>query len=242
MLKATTLTLVASLLVGLCTCDGAGHVSRAGSELRVTGAITSDTFTQVSSFLEQPGVTRLMIASEGGSSWASANLALLIQRNDIELVVQDHCLSSCAEYLLPAAKKLDLRETAVIGFHGNPQLERQLLREAGEQAPFCGEQAARALELIYRASGANSEFWRSQREVLKPHNVRVVDGRSCKTVTYKTEIETWLPARRDLEALLGRNLPGPVCADDPECVQTRALPLLGLGRPIMAAGRRYPLN
>jgi hypothetical protein len=235
-------SLVGLLCLLQAACGEMAGTPAVEDTFRINGEVTTDTVAAVRAELEKPRETplRIVISSEGGSSRAFAQLAFLIQRNDVELVIDSFCLSSCAEYLFPATDKLTLSERSIVGFHGNPLLERQLLREAGEEGPFCGEQAGRAIEVLYQSSGADPEFWRRQREVLSPYNVRVIEGPDCKTVEYDREVDTWLPGREELEALLGRRLPNSVCADEPDCVRTRALPLFGSGRVIVAAGVRYP--
>jgi len=186
--------------------------------------------------MAEPGTARLVVSSEGGSSWASAHLSLILQEYGLTLVIEDYCLSSCAEYLLPSAPRVIVRSDAVIGFHGNPLLEEHLLAEAGSTKKFCGVESGNVLRYLYGRSGAKVDFWVYQNRVLRPHSVKVVSGPDCETVEYDREVDMWLPSRTEIESLLGVDLSGPVCADNASCVREKALPLLGRGAPIVAAG------
>jgi hypothetical protein len=233
-----------ALLLLLASCGNATTSSPSENVFRIDGEVTEEVLDALERRLEVPGEGPLTLAvtSEGGSARNFARLAILIQRHELELVIDEFCLSSCAEYLFPSTRNLVVADDAIIGFHGNPLLELYLLRSTGEEAPFCAEQAGRALEYVYRQSGANSDFCELQRDVLKPYDVSVIEGPGCKTVGYKRQVDTWLPGRQELEGLLGRALPNPVCADRAECVQRRALPLLGADRVIVAGGVRYSVN
>lgn len=224
------------------SCANVTGKSLNGNEFVIDEEITTETVAEVELWLEEPttGPRKLIITSEGGRGRASILIALLIQQNDLEVEIGRFCLSSCAEFIFPSTAKISYSRNSIIGFHGNPLLEQHLLREAGETGPFCGEGAAGAMDFVYQKSGADTEFWRSQMRTLKPYDVVVVEGPDCKTVEYKREIETWLPSQIELEEFLGRKLPGPVCADDPECVRNRVTPLFGSERAFVAAGVKYP--
>lgn len=64
-------------------------------------------------------VERLRITSSGGSVEAGIALARWVHRNNLDVVVDDHCLSSCANYVFPAGARKVIRPGAVVAWHGS---------------------------------------------------------------------------------------------------------------------------
>ena len=62
--------------------------------------------------------TVLELNSGGGDALAAMEMGRLIHERRIELRVDGICMSACANYLLPAAKRLS--GSGLIGFHGDP--------------------------------------------------------------------------------------------------------------------------
>ena len=60
---------------------------------------------------------RLEINSLGGDVSAAVDLALVLKDLDLTLVVDGYCMSSCANFILPASRRLVLRG-GLVGFHG----------------------------------------------------------------------------------------------------------------------------
>jgi hypothetical protein len=65
------------------------------------------------------GVTHLRITSAGGYVEAGIALGRWVHRNRVEVVVADHCLSSCANYVFPAGARKVIRPGAVVAWHGS---------------------------------------------------------------------------------------------------------------------------
>ena len=92
---------------------------------------------------------RLLITSGGGSVRAGIALGRWVREQDLTLVVEDYCLSSCANYVFTAATRKIIRPGAVVGWHGNYRhlLETGLWREdAAARMARRGEDRATALK------------------------------------------------------------------------------------------------
>jgi len=64
-------------------------------------------------------IARLLITSGGGEVEAAVELAEWVFAHGIDVEVEDYCLSSCANYVFPAARARRIREGAVVAWHGN---------------------------------------------------------------------------------------------------------------------------
>ncbi len=132
-----------------------------------------------------PAVTTVIVNSSGGEVGPGREIGYLIGRAERQLIIREQCLSSCANYFVPAAASVLLEPQSVIGLHGTPdpmfhdfsELEALVakLRQtnssslAGAERSLALKKARRAKELA--AEQAFSERfsvppgWRHYREV-----------------------------------------------------------------------------
>lgn len=61
----------------------------------------------------------LLIHSGGGEVDGAMDIARVLARHGTRLIVRGACLSSCANYLVPAAASVDAEHGSAIGFHGD---------------------------------------------------------------------------------------------------------------------------
>jgi len=64
-------------------------------------------------------VTRMIITSPGGDTFAGRKIARWVHDNIDVLEVDGICFSSCANYIFPAAPRKIIREDAFVGWHGS---------------------------------------------------------------------------------------------------------------------------
>lgn len=95
-----------------------GTIRATGPILCFTGDIDAGTATQALAVLPTPGLTTMVIASDGGEVTAAIRLARAIRARGLLLVVDDRCISSCANFLFPAARTKAVAERALLVFHG----------------------------------------------------------------------------------------------------------------------------
>ncbi len=92
--------------------------------------------------LLEPEITTVVVTSNGGETFAGRRIGHRIGDRPRTLVIQGRCLSSCANYFVPAAQRLELDHGAIIGLHGTPDpflRERSDLAHDLEQALVAGE-------------------------------------------------------------------------------------------------------
>ena len=91
-----------------------------------------------------PAIETLQITSGGGDVDATIALAEVLFERGFRLEMSAYCLSSCFNYLVPAAREIFIHDGAILGFHGSaatsvpwllrPLFKQTLAREAGVPA------------------------------------------------------------------------------------------------------------
>lgn len=70
-------------------------------------------------------LARIVITSDGGETIPSSVAGLFIKNRKMDVAVFGVCLSSCANYIAPAARHLTLGRYSILGLHGGPSLPDQ---------------------------------------------------------------------------------------------------------------------
>ncbi|MGG7607652.1 hypothetical protein [Massilia sp. BKSP1R2A-1] len=91
-------------------------------ELNYVGGVDADAnrrlFALYDSLAAKPTV--LSIRSRGGPVTAGVPLGRWVRERGLDIKVMEYCLSSCANYVFPAARRKVVSNFAVIGYHGGP--------------------------------------------------------------------------------------------------------------------------
>lgn len=67
---------------------------------------------------EMKNISTLKISSGGGDVEAGIELGYWIRENNIEVIIDGVCFSSCANYVFTAANKVVVKSGAIVGWHG----------------------------------------------------------------------------------------------------------------------------
>lgn len=114
-----SIALVASLLLVTAAMQAhAGTVSLRDDAVVVEGRIDRDLVQRALPLLRDPAVTRLVITSGGGLVDAALDLAEAVHERRLDVEVPSSCLSSCANYVVPAGRHKLLARPGVVGWHG----------------------------------------------------------------------------------------------------------------------------
>ena len=114
-----SIALVLSLLLFVAAVHAqAGTVALRGDAVVVEGRIDRDLVTKALPLLQDPEVTRLVITSGGGLVDAALDLAEAVHARRLDVEVPSRCMSSCANYVLPAGRRKLLARPGVVGWHG----------------------------------------------------------------------------------------------------------------------------
>jgi hypothetical protein len=97
---------------------------------------------------ERPGITRLVITSGGGQVTSALAMAEAIHARGLDVDVPVACLSSCANYIFPAARRKRLGHPLAVGWHGN--MTHVLYMQLTGQANYGDEMMQGARWLVRR--------------------------------------------------------------------------------------------
>jgi hypothetical protein len=87
--------------------------------LEFKGTWGNDYVSTLKPLLNEPINLIRITASSGGWTDAAIGDATLLIPFKPRIVVEEECASSCANYLLPIARKIEVRNGALIGYHGD---------------------------------------------------------------------------------------------------------------------------
>ncbi len=110
------------LLYLLCSCNTAcslAYSQTTGHRVYYTGAISTQHNERFFSSIQKQPVERLIITSSGGEVAAAIELGLWLHERQLDIEVPEYCLSSCANYVFPAARNKLIRDNAIVAWHGN---------------------------------------------------------------------------------------------------------------------------
>ena len=121
---AVFLVLLPFLSVGLPTyaADEATQVYLGNGELNYVGALDEDANTRLFALYDGAATkpSMLSIRSQGGPVNLGMALGRWLRERQLDVKVLEFCLSSCANYVFPAAREKVVSNFAVIGYHGGP--------------------------------------------------------------------------------------------------------------------------
>lgn len=65
--------------------------------------------------------SKLRITSNGGDAALAIQAAGMVTARDYALIVRGFCFSACANYLVPAARSIEVEPYSIVGLHGAPE-------------------------------------------------------------------------------------------------------------------------
>ena len=146
------LPFVLSLLLATgCAAQQPASVQRTADALVFEGRIDAISAARFLQLLAVPGVRRVVITSPGGLVDAALDMAEAIHARGLALEVPTACLSSCANYVFPAARRKLLGRPGAVGWHGN--MAHVLYLQDSGQASWPPPVLAQARALARREAG-----------------------------------------------------------------------------------------
>ena len=165
------------------------------------------------------------VSSVGGDGGVALKIAEELSELKAEILVNEVCFSSCAEFLLAGADAITFEDRPLIGFHGNPPMKEWLARHFEvPNIEYCEFQESDHMYDLYFERDMNFGFWRQQLDVLTLQAFAVdpeIATESCPKMGFDFEHEMWFPSSATLRDDLGLNFTGSVCADDIEACAAR---------------------
>jgi len=170
---------------------------------------------------------RIEVSSLGGDPDYAEVAAKIIQSKELKFEVRGLCLSSCVEYLLPAASEIKLSKNSILGVHQNPlmidgfkdsdisYIDKSLCHFEDNLLNYISLQKNK--NEIHDIDHAISEILSK----LKLETFSLSEKESCIEVSFKFENQLWFPNSEQLRYVLGLDFTGEACADDFEYCSRR---------------------
>lgn len=96
-----------------------------GTTVRYVGKINDMNVERLFNVVKGKTVTELIVSSSGGEINAGMRMGEWVFDNQLDVVVEGVCMSSCANYIFTAGKKKTIKENSIVAWHGN------ILQESG---------------------------------------------------------------------------------------------------------------
>lgn len=157
--------------------------------------------------------------SNGGNYKTAIAIGEKIRAFGNDIAVVEQCLSSCAEFLLPAAKSIHAVNKPLIGFHKNPEILNFLKKSAGSNYCSDSDFGANEQRQFLAKMGKPTSSWRSillrlDDSVYEAFNP--IEG-TCTTDKILYRHTMWYPTTTQLREIFGLRINGAVCADSYDC-------------------------
>lgn len=104
------------IFLGACTSY---HLDIKSSVLTYRGTVTEESAEELFIKVGTQKIRKIIITSKGGDVQATIKIADWIYRNQINVEIDEYCLSSCANYIFPAGDRKIIRDGAIVAWHGN---------------------------------------------------------------------------------------------------------------------------
>jgi len=162
----------------------------------------------------------IIINSSGGRSGYGAQAAWIIKRKRLKVVVDSHCTSACAEYLLPAAKSVTFKNEPLIGFHWNQiSIDDYLKDNANRDLEYCDFEVGNDILELWKTAKVNPDFWKeTEKRLGQPrYNIKYREN-DCPYASIRSyEKILWFPTEKQLRELFRLKFSGNLCADNSDC-------------------------
>ena len=108
-------------------------ISVVESTLFYRGGINSRAYRQFLCAIKgkEDSIKTVQIDSSGGTTTIARKIGNWIHENDIDVVVENWCFSSCANYIFTAAKNKTIKANSIVGWHGSGQQTGYIIQRTG---------------------------------------------------------------------------------------------------------------
>lgn len=118
------------LLTSVAAAFGIVNCEAADKPLEISGPISAETLAYVKENISNS--SRLTIRSPGGDGLIAIQLSRLLREHNITIVVKDVCLSACAQFVVPGARKVEFVGRPLFGMHHTATALKLFLEKSGD--------------------------------------------------------------------------------------------------------------
>lgn len=168
------------------------------------GETTENNISRVVELLKDGAGKKLVIDTFGGDTRQAMKLGRFLRAEKIDLYVNNVCLSSCAQILLPAANNLFFRNNSLIGMHDS-QFSTNLLTGYSSEA---SSQEAQMETEYYEEFDVSLDILTFAHERLGTVcMINYDEFISSGSLRVRSHFDFYMPSRREFESLIQRKVP-----------------------------------
>ena len=175
----------------------------------------------------------LVITSGGGDIESAINLGNLVKKYDLNVVVEDYCLSACAHFVFVAGKTKYINDNSFVALHGTATSRKAYLEASGRKnLAVAYENLAKIETSFYRNLTLSQDLLVQPMVMIEPScyvEVSVQYGFNGIWPSIVTKHPFYVPSRKELEGYGVFNIAGEWPDSDVEFskIQTRLDTLAG---------------
>ncbi|MBE7420540.1 MAG: hypothetical protein HS128_22820 [Ideonella sp.] len=225
----------------------AASVYRYHDSIFVDGYLLPGVDDRIIKIVEHHSISKIVIRSGGGDTGTALNIAELIAAKRIDIVVRDHCISSCANYIFIAGEKKHIMKNSIVALHGGHSDqpydtcdERQCVasREMGD--------LLRREQRLYAAQNVSLDLivysgWAAQGKPTGKKTIVEVQGLPVAIEERVARFSHWLPDRKTFEACGVRGISATSWFPESAEEAIRVLKQQGITTASPLVGRKIPL-
>lgn len=136
--------------IGLAACSesSVGNVTRPFADtMNISGRIDHDFVEELKR--ASSSIEAVKINSQGGSTEAAMEMGKIIRDRNYKLIISKYCLSACAQWILPAARNVQIETGALVAMHQTATWSSNLLEKIDPKLVHVDGRRLREVELKY---------------------------------------------------------------------------------------------
>lgn len=145
----------------------------------------------------------LHITSQGGDEAAALELGRIVVERRIRVVVDDYCMSACANLVFAVSPQPEVGHQAIVGFHTSAIAIEQKYQARREPPSTQVSELASGYRALYQAAGIRTALLECAAEQIGLTDQRIVDVDPSTGMTrtgWKSLRTWWVPSMADLRA------------------------------------------
>ena len=117
--RVATLVVLGAIACASAAAPQPASVEAQGDAVIFAGRIDAQSAARFIELVRDPRITRLVMTSRGGLVSAALDIGAAVRERRLDIEVPVVCLSSCANYIFPAARRKLIGRPGAVAWHGN---------------------------------------------------------------------------------------------------------------------------
>lgn len=160
------------------------------------------------SFVDAPdNFEKVVVKSQGGDVIAAIEIAKIIKKRNLDVEVNGYCLSACAQYILPSARNIIIRDKSIVALHHSPfsimkMLEFSKIYDESEKYKKVSNEEVK----FYNEININIDYIKNSIYHLRPKCLTNINLKGFKGIKFYYQF--YIPKKNEYEYWLGKKING----------------------------------